>query len=324
MDFDIHGLKIRADQSYLFPDYFRVESVDKPDLTIERESCRSFAKVRHERLGLQFWGGGDTVYFESSGYYRHLQQILLSGLLDKKTVLSFHSDTKRHGVENLIKLVFQVKLLQKGMTLVHAAGLEKDGEGVLISGWPRSGKSSTALKLARESGYKLLGDDMVILGEDGTIYSFPKKAGVFWKSRHKLNLSRAEKLALWRKYVGVRFFPPFHSLFDRSLRVDLERLAPVKDTAPLGRVYLGRKTEGSGVERLEASDAADKVLAHVLNIFYHHPFPKRFLLAYSLLNNTNPFYFEEETKRVIQKALQNKRAYLTRDPSGNFGRHFEK
>lgn len=319
MNFNIHGIRIQTDRKYLFPDYFSTDQMEDVDLRIDRESYKRFDKSIHEKLGLQFWGGKDNIFFESAGVYRHLQKILISDL-HKKTTLSFRTETDRHGITTLIKTLFQYKLLQKGKILIHGAALEKDGKAYVFSGWPRTGKSSTVLHLAEERGYNVIGDDMVILSKEGKVYSFPKKAGIFYKSGHFSALNKREKSILLAKYLGVKLFPPLHSIWDRSLRVDLDRLVTVKDKAELEEIYVLRKSEGKEKEKIGEKSASNKVLAHVLNIFYHNPFIKRLLLAYSLLNDENPVYFEEKTKQAIKNAFQDKKYYLLRDKDGNFER----
>lgn len=320
MNFDIHGVKIKTDKQYLFPEYFLTHEDIEPDLVIERNSYNFFDKSLHEKLGLQFWGGNNRVYFESFGQYRHLQKILISDLFGQ-TTLSFHSYTNRHGIGSLIKTLFQFKLLQKGYTLVHGAGLEKEGKGILLSGWPRTGKSAVALRLAEKDDYNILGDDMVILSQDGKIYSFPKKAGVFYKSGYSSVLSKKERVILLLKYLGVTTLPPLHSIWDRSLRLDLRRFATIKDKVELKEVYILRKSKGKSKTRIDEKSASDKALAHIFNIFYHSPFAKRILLAYFLLNDQNPLYFEEKTKEILKNAFKQKNCYLLRNQEGNFGKY---
>jgi len=317
MNFDIHGIKVKSDKSYFFPDHFKTEKDFSPDLTIDRFSYKNFNKDGYEKLGLQYWGGNNKVYFQSGSIYKNLQKILISDLFSR-TTFSFRSYNERHGIENIIKLLFQIKLLQKNCTLVHAAGLEKDGRGIIMSGWPRTGKSSSALRLAQRKEYNILGDDMVIISANGRIYSFPKRVGVFYKNNYHLDLTDSERRKLFLKYAAVKITPPKFLRLDRSLRLELGRFSDITEGADLKEVYVVRKTKGELKAELEESVAVDKALTHVLNIFYHRPFAKRIFFAYCLLNNENPLYFEEKTKEIIKDAFEGKQCYLLRNREGNF------
>jgi hypothetical protein len=66
-------------------------------------------------------------------------------------------------------------LKRRGLYSVHAAGLALDGRAVLLAGPSGAGKSTLTVALAR-TGFELLGDDMVFVGEgDGgpRLLAFP-------------------------------------------------------------------------------------------------------------------------------------------------------
>lgn len=63
-------------------------------------------------------------------------------------------------------ILLQISLLEIGYTLLHAAALEKDGEVLLLPSWGGVGKTATVCRFVREHGWKLLGDDLVILGKE--------------------------------------------------------------------------------------------------------------------------------------------------------------
>jgi len=64
---------------------------------------------------------------------------------------------------------------QHGKVTVHATALiTPDGQAVLLLGSKGAGKTATALALA-ERGWTHAGDDLVVLGEDGTLAVWPGK-----------------------------------------------------------------------------------------------------------------------------------------------------
>ena len=73
----------------------------------------------------------------------------------------------------LVTSILEIKLLQKGYTLLHTAGLEIGDKGIVFAGWPETGKTSLVFKLAKGKNVKLLGDEYLILSKDGTIFAYP-------------------------------------------------------------------------------------------------------------------------------------------------------
>lgn len=64
------------------------------------------------------------------------------------------------------------ELAEEGRALVHASGVELDGETTLFPAWRGGGKTNTLLSLLREgAGY--LSDDRLWVGADGTALGYP-------------------------------------------------------------------------------------------------------------------------------------------------------
>lgn len=70
-------------------------------------------------------------------------------------------------------IALQLSLLRCGRTLIHGAALEKDGQVLLLPSWGGVGKTATVCRFVRDHGWRLLGDDLVILGE-GEVTAFLK------------------------------------------------------------------------------------------------------------------------------------------------------
>lgn len=72
-------------------------------------------------------------------------------------------------------ILLEYLLLENHATLIHSAGVVKDGKAYIYPSWGGVGKTASIAKLIRNEDYKLLGDDLTILKNDGTVYAFPKK-----------------------------------------------------------------------------------------------------------------------------------------------------
>ena len=70
-------------------------------------------------------------------------------------------------------IAMQLSLLGCGHTMIHAAALEKDGQVLMLPSWGGVGKTATVCRFVREYGWRLLGDDLVILG-NGQVKPFLK------------------------------------------------------------------------------------------------------------------------------------------------------
>jgi len=129
---------------------------------------------------------GDFTYHGQEGFYYEgpiklgilRSKFLLRGL-EGRTELRVLSPRYRlfgefrREVKKLIFEILELKLLQKGHTMLHAACVEKGGKGVVLVGLPNTGKTFTTIKLVRDHGFNFMSDDMAILGPGAVIYCFP-------------------------------------------------------------------------------------------------------------------------------------------------------
>ena len=64
--------------------------------------------------------------------------------------------------------------LRAGCAFMHGAGLERDGVAWLFPSWGGVGKTALVAALVRSHGWRMLGDDFVIVTDDGECLAFPK------------------------------------------------------------------------------------------------------------------------------------------------------
>ncbi len=123
-------------------------------------------------------------------------------------------------VEALLRFVF----VDRGYMLLHAACMEVDGRGVMLSAKTDTGKTGTVLKLLRTSGGRFLSDDMTIIDSAGVARSFPKPLTI---SEHTLRAVDAGDLSR-SEWTRLRIQSRLHSKEGRGFAMKLaERNVPI-------------------------------------------------------------------------------------------------
>ncbi|TET83993.1 MAG: hypothetical protein E3J36_02610 [Candidatus Nealsonbacteria bacterium] len=189
MKYNIHNiLKVESDLN-IFPKSFLGE-FKKADLIIKRKDIK-IDKNKYKNFSLKFFGGNNALYFESYFYGRPLNKFLIKDLRE----FYYLKNSRYYNIAGISRILFEINLLKRGYTLVHAGAVKRDDKGYLIVAFPEGGKSSTTLSLSLENG-EILGDDVVIISENGFIYSYPtKKMRIYSGSEviQKLNLPLKRK-----------------------------------------------------------------------------------------------------------------------------------
>jgi len=73
----------------------------------------------------------------------------------------------------------QVVQLRLGQSYLHASAFCKRGRGVALVAEGGVGKTTSVLKFVLEGGWSYLGDDLVALDEDGTLWRTPKRMQIY-------------------------------------------------------------------------------------------------------------------------------------------------
>jgi hypothetical protein len=161
-------------------------------------------------------------------------EVELRGLEEEITQLAIQGNWSAYWVwpnETLEQLI-RFKFGQAGGVTVHGAGLCRDGKGYLLAGRSGVGKSITTFKML-EQGYRLLGDDRVVLCGDEicslicpmglrSTYDLERTLGLRltpgqkrdWVSKKLLRLMTAGYFQLFTQIQPTETFPDF--LVDRA------------------------------------------------------------------------------------------------------------
>lgn len=71
--------------------------------------------------------------------------------------------------------MLEITMLSADMTFAHCAAMEKDGKALFMPARGGVGKTATVVKMVQEHGWRLMGDDLVVLDKaSGVMYAYPK------------------------------------------------------------------------------------------------------------------------------------------------------
>ncbi|MEL7157833.1 MAG: hypothetical protein AAFN30_14710 [Actinomycetota bacterium] len=131
--------------------------------------------------GLQLLGLNYAAYSASDFYVLHWQTgrpiaRLPLDALGQRPHIECHPDFLRH---HLFHSILIVTLLARGHVPLHASAFRYQGQGVLVMGWEKGGKTETLLAFANR-GADYIGDEWVVLSPDGTsMFGLPFKVTIW-------------------------------------------------------------------------------------------------------------------------------------------------
>lgn len=177
----------------------------------------------------------------------------------------------------------QLLLVPQGVTLVHAAAVEKNGSALLLPAFGGAGKTLATGLLVRDHDYKFLGDDIVMLKADGSVLPFPRP--LFFYNHHldvfedffakrksvvaqqrilgsmKRNLVRSMPLKQFLKNLAksmgvegtLRRVAATREYLDAGTAEEVFGVEALGSGSPLGKIVFLQRSSGSSVELLESS-----------------------------------------------------------------------
>lgn len=304
MNYSIHGiLEVKTNASVPIPDYFRVEKILAPDLTILSKKRLDFEKSKDNKIlkgNYYFWSHNHKLFVDYGFMNAKLSIENLFGHTKVECTTSLERFCTKESWERLILAILSVKLIQKGYTFVHAGCLSHHGKGILIAAMQDTGKTSTVLSLLDGKEFKFLGDDFAIIGKNGTAYSYPKEVRLSPRTLRGKVIS--PQGALKRKFLGSRILSTF---LERFTKKDITRLSRVPkryvvDKCLVRKIFV---LSGYGEERAvrmdkrKAFDAITTLSLQMPNLI------ETYLDMYYHLFHINVAGLLEEKNKIIKKAI---------------------
>lgn len=205
---DIFGVKLALytdDEDYkdfIIKNYscFLVDNMDEADITVNfsADAGNSALAVRQKlyRFGEHIFADDRNIYWENEFGFRIL---LNTGDDGKINIYSFHYDLlKNSDAESRYRNyqrsmrwalhfpVFTLLKVRKGLHLIHASAVSKDGKSLIFCGLNKVGKSTLAMYLCNKYSYKLMTDNFLLI-TDKRVYGFPEVVRLSTESAEALN-----------------------------------------------------------------------------------------------------------------------------------------
>jgi putative flippase GtrA len=194
--YDIHGI-VRVSSEARLPELtpFLVPSLENAvdlEVTVKNRGLGGFrrrALVEHR---------GKTVrYAEHLGALGFAMKVWMGEHAPAKVQVSRLLRRSPHVLyTNVVEPILRWLMVSKGYALAHAACLQIDGQGLLITAQTDTGKTTTCLRSIREHGSRFVSDDMTIIAPDGVALCYPKPLTI---SAHTLKAASASPLPAWRR-----------------------------------------------------------------------------------------------------------------------------
>jgi dolichol-phosphate mannosyltransferase len=207
--YDVHGMVgIRSEAPLPELSRFMVTELNaKPDIAI-RVRDAGFGGLRRRAAVMK---DGDAItYVEhlgAAGFAMRIEPGKQPGDTTNVSVSRLLKASPHVLYTNVIEPLLRWEIVKRGSILAHAACLEIDGTGVLITAQTDTGKTTTCIRSIRENGSRFASDDMIIVSPDGVARSFPKPMTI---SAHTLKAARSSPLPL-RSRIWLELQGRLHS-----------------------------------------------------------------------------------------------------------------
>lgn len=170
MYFSFHGIVgVEVEDCYPWFDTLFINPMLAMQNEEEFAGCRKFIKVRYLHKLKPHMGRsiGKGILLTDSAFIDSQYGACMSWENASTIVIQ----TAQECNEWLL-ICLQIMLLSEDYCMIHGSAFTKDGRGLLVPSWSGTGKTAIVASLVREEGWQLLGDDIVIINEQGDILSF--------------------------------------------------------------------------------------------------------------------------------------------------------
>lgn len=301
--------------------FFRVQGDLEPDIVLTVGPFKPDEGLGQFQINHKYRVGLNYVYCRENlakGWY----EVEIRGLDDSRVAVRFNG---RPGLlaravaplvlvhQWVLRQVISYHLFRQNAHLLHGAGICRVGHAIVLAGRGGAFKTSIAMDLVRQEGYKCLGDDAVIVS-NARAYPFPTHPQLF--AYRALHLQDEKLGGLLGRIGALKFLlrsdpagsNSWEGLFARTSQ-PLGALVVVGRTHSEAAPTIQRIGRETAVERLVANDYLE--IAAEASYMGQAPTPLvRYLDAYAMVYpNSYAATLRQNTARVIRRSLGNTACY---------------
>ena len=312
--FNLHNLvTLKTNIDLDIPLYFKVDKVQNSDIEFIQEEFHTNSNNKIRTRNFYYWTDDKKLYIDYNIPFINAGAVISN--LNNKTKIQVTKDFLKYSRIGIpIRAIIQLKLIQKGYSLIHAGCLNYDGESVLIVAPRDSGKTSTILSLLKNHEFdfisdaavindkvKFMSDDLTIISDRKIAYSYPEQVDV---SAHTLTNGIVES---YNSRIGSNYFLTLllGRLFDIELtqKRDIPRDLIV-DTGKIGKVFIltgGKNSEG--INQINEDEAVRKIFTATTDLI--NPTKEYLLNLYSYMCDFPIFDLIAKQYSIVENAIWN-------------------
>ena len=275
LNYNIHDIiRIRSNMP-VAPPCFIQEPSEYVDVEMYRDGKLESPLSRLTPLGLRLFYDEDTLIHKCRFFLdAHLQ------IQDpqNKFILNFNRMYELVRNPKAYFLAFlQMKLLDKGFTFIHAAGVINNGESLLFPAFSDTGKTTTTLSFIKD-GYNVLGDDKIITNGQN-IFPYPQP-------------------------IRKKIFRPFDKIpFLRKIKFRKLFYPPIVPKAYPNKLFfltIGNKNEVKEVYKKDITEKINTMTEATCPLF---PYPMGVMLGYYFIRDIPLNTYVEKRKRIMLQLI---------------------
>lgn len=309
--YSIHDIvTVKSNRDVPIPEYFRTVPEDEEsfeaDITVVQERLGiDRPEERKKRSGAFFyWTEPNALYIEYEVPVIDAQMVLKN--LEDRTEIRFTEAFVKHGdVIHLFEILLSMKFTQKGYAFIHTGCLNFEGEAVLVTALPDTGKTSTCLSLLNGDDVRFMSDDLAIVSETGEVYSYPRRVNIspYTLSGDLMSPSSGLLDRVKRRLANSRFEILFGTVLNISMG-DRQEVPDeyIDDVSQVTRIFMISGGEESVEEITDDDEKARKILVNTLELF--NPFKIYTLNFYYHLFDFDVFEVLDRQREIVAGAVE--------------------
>lgn len=312
--FNLHSLvALKTNINLNIPSYFKTNKIQNPDIEFIQKEFHVNSNNKIRTRNFYYWTEDKKLYIDYNLPFIKARAVISD--LNGKTKIQVTKDFLKYSRIGIpIKAIIQLKLIQKGYSLIHAGCLNYDSESVLIVAPRDSGKTSTILFLLKNHEFdfisdtavindkvKFMSDDITIISNHEVAFSFPEQIDV---SAHTLTNGIVEP---YKGRIGSNYFLTL--LLGRLFNIELtqKRNIPIDlivDTGKISKVFIltGGKND-KGIKKISKDEAVRKIFTATTDLI--NPTKEYILNLYSYMCDYPMFDLISRQYSIIEDAIWN-------------------